>query len=435
MATKRGHDFDDVPVSGSEKPPQVKELVSLLEFSDKFTTLRLVGKLFAYGTHWVNVKKRDGSRTSFPTACLAFDPETGQRDSTKKCPWCDHEREHPQPKDQADRNKFFGSSFSTDYYVNAISRTLQKRIGTTLDTPTKIEAKTGFKQKDSDTQTPFVVLRLTPSLVRSIKGLKELNVHEDENGDSTAYAITHPKFGCDVSIKYDKDAAGAAKYPVQIGSAAPLKAVEKKFLQWDLSDLVQSRSYEEELVEYKRWAEKLGFGSKKKSSKDIDEEDEDTGLDDEDEEDEKPVKKITKPVAKKPAKPKYEEEDEDEDEDPDEDEDEDEEPVKKPAKKAAKKPSPFEEDEEDDADEDEDPAPKKKPLKKAAKKVEDEDEEDEEEKPAKRPVKKPAKKVADEDEEDIDEEDEDPPPKKTTKKPVKKAAKPKFEDEDEEDDY
>ena len=430
MATKRGHDFDDVPVSGSEKPPQVKELVSLLEFSDKFTTLRLVGKLFAYGTHWVNVKKRDGSRTSFPTACLAFDPETGQRDSTKQCPWCDHEREHPQPKDQADRNKFFGSSFSTDYYVNAISRTLQKRIGTTLDTPTKLEAKTGFKQKDSDTQTPFVVLRLTPSLVRSIKGLKELNVHEDENCDSTAYAITHPKFGCDVSIKYDKDAAGAAKYPVQIGSAAPLKAVEKKFLQWDLSDLVQSRSYEEELVEYKRWAEKLGFGSKKKSSKDIDEEDEDTGLDDEEDEDDKPVKKTNKPAPKKTAKPKYEEEDE---EDLDEEDDEDE-PVKKPAKKATKKPSPFEDDEEDD--EDEEPAPKKKPVKKAAKKVEDED--DEEDKPTKKPVKKPAKKVADEDEEDLDEdeeEDEDPPPKKTAKKPVKKATKPKFEEEDEEDDY
>ena len=160
MATKRGHDFDDVPVSNTEKLPQVKELVSLLEFSDKFTSLRLVGQLFAYGTHWVNVKKRDGSRTSFPTACLAFDPETGQRDSTKKCPWCDHEREHPMPKEQADRNKFFGSSFSTDYYINAISRTLQKRIGDTVDTPTKAETKAGFKQKDSDTQTPFVVLRL-----------------------------------------------------------------------------------------------------------------------------------------------------------------------------------------------------------------------------------------------------------------------------------
>lgn len=428
MATKRGHDFDDVPVSGSEKQPQVKELVSLLEFSDKFTSLRLVGKLFAYGTHWVNVKKRDGSRTSFPTACLAFDPETGQRDSTRKCPWCDHEREHPQPKEQADRKNFYGSSFSTDYYVNAISRSLQKRIGTTLDTPTKVEAKTGFKQKDSDTQTPFVVLRLTASLVRSIKGLKELNVHEDENGDSTAYAITHPKFGRDVSIKYDKDAAGAAKYPIQIGGEAPLKAIEKKFLQWDLSDLVQSRSYEDELVEYKRWAEKLGFGVKKKSSKDIDEEDEDTGLDD-DEEDEKPVKKATKPAAKKTAKPKYEEEDEE-----DLDEEDEEEQVKKPAKKAAKKPSPFEEEEDE---EEEEPAPKKSVKKPVKKVVDDEDEEEEEEKPAKKPVKKPAKKVVEEEEdsEEDEDEDEDPPPKKAVKKPVKKTAKPKYEEEDEEDDY
>ena len=443
MATKRGHDFDDVPVSNTEKLPQVKEIVSLLEFSDKFTTLRLVGKLYAYGTHWVNVKKRDGSRTSFPTACLAFDSETGQRDSTKKCPWCEHEREHPQPKDQADRNKFFGSRFSTDYYVNAISRSLQKRIGTTVDTPTKHEAKTGFKQKDSDTQTPFVVIRLTPSLVRSIKGLKELNVHEDENGDSTAFAVTHPKFGRDVAIKYDKDAAGPAKYPLQIGSDAPLKAVEKKFLQWDLSDLVPTREYKDELNEYTRWAEKLGFGAKKKSAKDIDDEDADSGLDDDEDEDDKPVKKAAKPAPKKAAsKPKYEEEDEDEDED------EDDEPVKKPVKKAtAKKPAPWsEEDDEESEEEDEEPA-RKKAVKKPAKKVVDEDEsddedEDEDEKPVKKSAKpapkKPVKKVVEEDEDEDDDSDEDEEP--VVKKPVKKAPaktskKPKYEEEDEEDEY
>lgn len=441
MATKRGHDFDDVPVSNTEKLPQVKELVSLLEFSDKFTTLRLVGKLYAYGTHWVNVKKRDGSRTSFPTACLAFDSETGQRDSTKKCPWCEHEREHPQPKDQADRNKFFGSSFSTDYYVNAISRSLQKRIGTTVDTPTKHEAKTGFKQKDSDTQTPFVVIRLTPSLVRSIKGLKELNVHEDENGDSTAFAVTHPKFGRDVAIKYDKDAAGAAKYPLQIGSDAPLKAVEKKFLQWDLSDLVPTREYKDELNEYTRWAEKLGFGAKKKSAKDIDDEDADSGLDDDEDEEDKPVKKAAKPAPKKAAsKPKYEEEDEDEDDS--EDEDEADEPVKKPVKKAAaKKPAPWsEDDDEDSEEEDEEPAPKKSVKKPATKKkvVEEDEEDEEDEKPVKKPApKKTVKKVVEEDEEEEEaEEDEEPVVKKPVKKaPAKTSKKPKYEEEDEEDEY
>lgn len=417
MTTKRGHDFDDVPVSSNEKLPQVKELVSLMEFTDKFITLRLVGKLYAYGTHWVNTKRRDGSRTSFPTSCLAFDQETGQRDSTKECPWCDHERKHPQPKDAAERTKYFGSSFATDYYINALSRPLQKRIGTTVDAPTKAEAKTGFKSKESDTQTPFVVVRLTPSLVRSIKGLKELNVHEDENGDSTAYAITHPKFGRDISIKYDKDAAGAAKYPTQLGGDAPMKAVEKKFLQWDLTDLVPSRSYADELTEYTRWADKFGFSAKKKSSKDIDDEDSDSGLDDD--EDEKPVKKSTSKAKPSPAKkPKYEEEDEEDAED-----EEDEKPVKK---SSGKKPAPWsepEEDEEEDSDgeQEDEEKPKRKPVAKS--------------KPA---ARKPAKDEDDDEAEDDEDEDEDEKParKPAPKKPAAKSTKkPKYEEEDEEDEY
>lgn len=417
MTTKRGHDFDDVPVSSNEKLPQVKELVSLMEFTDKFITLRLVGKLYAYGTHWVNTKRRDGSRTSFPTSCLAFDQETGQRDSTKECPWCEHERKHPQPKDAGERAKYFGSSFATDYYINALSRPLQKRIGTTVDAPTKVEAKTGFKSKESDTQTPFVVVRLTPSLVRSIKGLKELNVHEDENGDSTAYAITHPKFGRDISIKYDKDAAGAAKYPTQLGGDAPMKAVEKKFLQWELTDLVPSRSYADELTEYTRWADKFGFSAKKKSSKDIDEEDSDSGLDDDDE-DEKPVKKSTSKTKPSPAKkPKYEEEDEEEDEEDAEDE--------KPVKKSSgKKPAPWsepEEDEEEDSDEEqeEEEKPKRKPVAKS--------------KPA---ARKPAKDDDDDDDDAEEDEDEKPARKPAPKKPAAKSTKkPKYEEEDEEDEY
>lgn len=416
MTTKRGHDFDDVPVSSNEKLPQVKELVSLMEFTDKFTTLRLVGKLYAYGTHWVNTKRRDGSRTSFPTSCLAFDQETGQRDSTKECPWCEHERKHPQPKDAAERSKYFGSSFATDYYINAMSRPLQKRIGTTVDAPTKAEAKSGFKIKDSDTQTPFVVVRLTPSLVRSIKGLKELNVHEDENGDSTAYAITHPKFGRDIAIKYDKDAAGAAKYPTQLGGDAPLKAVEKKFLQWDLTDLVPSRSYTDELTEYTRWAEKFGFSSKKKSAKDIDDEESDSGLDEDDED--VPAKKVStkKPVAKPTAKkPKYEEEDDESEED------EEEKPVKK---SSSKKPAPWSEDEESDPEEDDEEEEEEKPKRKTAAKPVSK-------KPA---VRKPAKEEEEDEDDESDEDEEEEPVKKApTKKPVSK--KPKYEEEDDEDEY
>ena len=407
MATK-GYDLDDAPVSGArEKAPRVEELVDLMELGDRYVTVRIASPLFAYGIHWVKTKRKDGSLTSFPVACSAFDSDTGQRDSTKSCPWCDHMSEHPEPKDMNARKGFIGVSFAVDYYVNVISRALQKKI-TEPETPTKEEQKTGFKSKESDTPTIFRVLRLTAGVIRAIKGLKDLNVREVD-GESQAYAVSHPKYGADISLKYDKDAAGAAKYPVQMGAPSIIKKSEKAFLPWDISNLVTTPSLEVQKSEYAAWAERMGFKKKGKKKEDIEEDDEDTGLDDDDDEDEPKPKKKT-PVK---AKSKYEDEDEDEDDAPPakskkkvvEEEDEEEPVVKK--KPAAKK-KVVEEEEEDD---DEEPVVKKKPEAKANKKkavVEDDDEDDspfkddEDEDEPKPKAKKPAKKKPADDEDDDD---------------------------------
>lgn len=409
MATK-GYDLDDAPVSGArEKAPRVEELVDLMELGDRYVTVRIASPLFAYGIHWVKTKRKDGSLTSFPVACSAFDSDTGQRDSTKKCPWCDHMSEHPEPKDMNARKGFIGVSFAVDYYVNVISRALQKKI-TEPETPTKEEQKTGFKSKESDTPTIFRVLRLTAGVIRAIKGLKDLNVREVD-GESQAYAVSHPKYGADISLKYDKDAAGAAKYPVQMGAPSIIKKSEKAFLPWDISNLVTTPSLEVQKSEYAAWAERMGFKKNGKKKEDIEEDDEDTGLDDDDDEDEPKPKKKT-PVK---AKSKYDDEDEDDAppakskkkfvEEDDEDDDEDKPVVKK--KPATKKKAVEEEDEEDD----DEPVVKKKPEAKANKKkavVEDDDEDDspfkddEDEDEPKPKAKKPAKKKPADDEDDDD---------------------------------
>ena len=378
MATK-GYDLDDAPVSGArEKAPRVEELVDLMELGDRYVTVRIASPLFAYGIHWVKTKRKDGSLTSFPVACSAFDSDTGQRDSTKKCPWCDHMSEHPEPKDMNARKGFIGVSFAVDYYVNVISRALQKKI-TEPETPTKEEQKTGFKSKESDTPTIFRVLRLTAGVIRAIKGLKDLNVREVD-GESQAYAVSHPKYGADISLKYDKDAAGAAKYPVQMGAPSIIKKSEKAFLPWDISNLVTTPSLEVQKSEYAAWAERMGFKKNGKKKEDIEEDDEDTGLDDDDDEDEPKPKKKT-PVK---AKSKYDDEDEPK-------------PKKKTPVKAKSK--------YDDEDEDEDDAP---PAKSKKKVVEDDDEDDspfkddEDEDEPKPKAKKPAKKKPADDEDDDD---------------------------------
>lgn len=414
MATK-GYDLDDAPVSGArEKAPRVEELVDLMELGDRYVTVRIASPLFAYGIHWVKTKRKDGSLTSFPVACSAFDSDTGQRDSTKKCPWCDHMSEHPEPKDMNARKGFIGVSFAVDYYVNVISRALQKKI-TEPETPTKEEQKTGFKSKESDTPTIFRVLRLTAGVIRAIKGLKDLNVREVD-GESQAYAVSHPKYGADISLKYDKDAAGAAKYPVQMGAPSIIKKAEKAFLPWDISNLVTTPSLDVQKSEYAAWAERMGFKKKGKKKEDIEEDDEDTGLDDDDDEDEPKPKKKT-PVK---TKSKYDDEDEDEDDVP-------------PAKSKKKV---VEDEDEDDEDEDK-PVVKKKPA--AKKKVVEEEEEDDDEEPVvkKKPEAKANKKkavVEDDDEDDSpfkDDEDEDEP-KPKAKKPAKKKP---ADDEDDDDVY
>jgi hypothetical protein len=418
MATK-GYSLDDAPVGGGrEKAPRVDELVDLVELNAKFTTVRIVGDLYAYGIHWVKTKRRDGSLTQFPVGCSAFDPDTGQRDSTKECPWCSHMAEHPEPKDANARKGHIGVSFAVDYYTNVIMRSLQKKI-TTPEEPSRTEAKSGFKDKESDTPTIFRVLRLTAGTIRTIRGLRDLNVHEGEDGESNAYPVSHPKYGADIALKYDDDAAGAAKYPVQLGQQSPLKKSEKGFLQWDISNLISVPDLKTQESEYAAWAERMGFGKKKKKPVQADDEDDDTGSGLDDDEDEAPKAKTKKkptrnydeddeeelPKAKSKKKPVVDEEEDDEELPKAKSkkkpvvEDDDEEEVPKPTKKKV----PAFDDEEDDEEE--------KPKAKVKKKPVVDEDDDEEEKPKAKAKKKPV--IEDDDDEEV------PPPKsKAKKKPV-----------------
>lgn len=404
----KGRDIDEVQGSAA-KSKRPSDVVDLFKLGPKYTTVRFVGPVFMYGGHWVKTKNKEGKPANFYTGCLAFDPETGRKDSSKKCPWCDHEGEEVR--------------FAIDYYSNALIRREQKNQPERLSKPTKGEEASGFKDKESDTWTPYGAIRMPYSVIRGLKELKELNVHEDAEGTSTAYNVSHVKYGIDVMIKKDDTAAPAQMYSVQKGEHKPIRKEERSFLQWDLSDLAAIPDPAATNKDYLSWAKKMGFIVK---GPDIDEEDEDT------------------PRAKKKAKADPEDdksgfEDDDEDDIPkakakkkpvvEEDDDEDDEPV--PKSKAKKKPV------VEDDDEDDEPVPKSKAKKKP---VVEEDEDDEDDMPKAKAKKKP---VVDED----DDEDDEPTPKaKAKKKPVveddeddepvpksKSKKKPVVEDDDDEE--
>lgn len=405
----KGRDIDEVQGSAA-KSKRPSDVVDLFKLGPKYTTVRFVGPVFMYGGHWVKTKNKEGKPANFYTGCLAFDPETGRRDTSKKCPWCDHDGEEVR--------------FSIDYYSNALIRREQKNRPERLTKPTKTEESSGFKDKDSDTWTPYGAIRMPYSVIRGLKELKELNVHEDSEGTSTAYNVSHPKFGIDVMLKKDDTAAPALMYSVQKGEHKAVSKEERTFLQWDLSDLAATPDPKAINDDYVRWAKKMGFVVKgsdddeddeaprgKKKAK-ADPEDTKSGFEDDDEDD--------MPKAKPKKKPPVDEDDEDDEPTPkskakskapiDDDEDDEDD---LPKAKAKKKP-PVDEDEDD---EDDLPTPKTKSKAKAKPPVDEDDEDDEPAPKAKAKAKRPPVE---------DDEDDEPVPKS-------KKKKPPVEDDDDED--
>lgn len=428
---KKSSDIEKTrPVVGRQEQPKITDMVEMLDWpkGGKSTTVRPVGPIAARGVHKIKVKKRDGSETEITKSCLAFDVASGERDTTKKCPYC------KLPASMA--------RYSTVYFINVISRELQEDKPNKLKPLTKEEKSTGFKSIDSDSWTPARVMRAPSSLALRFKQLGEKNLVKSKTGDKKAYPVTHEKYGFDLDVSFDKTLPAANMYSADRaenpdgGRYSPITEEENEILLWNTDPIYEP----EDFATAKKEADSLRT---RYLGEDADEDE-----DEDDDEDDRPAKK--KSAAKGKSKSRDEDEDEDdedEDLDLDDDDDEDEKPSKskKPVKKTTKKSR--DEDEDDEDDEDEDDADEDLDL-------DDEDEDDEDERPSKskKPVKKaPAKKSRrdeddededddsdDEDDEDEDDEDDEDerPAKKSSKKPVKKAPakKSRDEDEDEEDE-
>ncbi len=427
------------PSVGREKAPQLNEQVDLLEWPKKgnSVTVRLLGPVAPRGVHKIKVTKRTGEETEITKACLAFDPSIDDKDSDKHCPYCEMDKSMQR--------------YSKVYFINVIDRRL------TEDAPAKIrktaeEQKTGHKDMDSNSWTPVRVLRVPSTLALRFKTLGERNVVKTKDGEKKAFPATHPRFGFDIDVSFDKSLPAANMYSADRNTEekyTPLTEEEKAYLTYDLEPLYEpedeavAESEAESLSS--RWGDSHPDEKSKRKAKD--EEDDDiprskskknakSKVDDYDDEDDEP-----------PRKKKAKSKNEDDDLDLDDDED-DEEPVrkKKPVAKSKKKVDDDEDDDldlDDDDEDDEEPVRKKKPVSKSKKRTVDEDDDDdldlddddeEDEPPKKKASTKSKKKVVEEDDDldlDDDEDDEEPVRKK---KPASKSEK-KAEDFDDDIPY
>lgn len=464
----RGSDMDSVVVRGSNNAFRMSDVVNMLEYPTKngkpgWVTIRLFGPVYSDAFFWV--KAKPGSPKSFRAPCRCYDPETHQCVPEKYDPWYDeYRRECDENVDNKDRLL----RYSRYFYMQAIVRKLQDNMPA-KNRITAQEKKTGFKDPDSDSYTPVVVVQLTSKVFKAIQDMKEDNIVKLKSGTRKAYNVSDEKFGRDIMIKKDTtpNIAPGDMYQVKLAvdsGRTPLTEEEKEYLTWDMNTIYAPEVSEAEAKrDFEGWARRMGLMKRKVEEPEVDEDDDNT----DDFEEERSTPKLKKKATKKPQVEEDDDfDDEDEDTDDFEDDEEEEATLKKSSKKPVKKSKnvaeeededDFDEDEDSDDFDDEDEEDEPKPAKKTSKKkkpVEDEDddfddddfEDDEDEKPAPKKSSKKSKKVVEEDEDDDfndeDEEDEEPKPtkKSTKKKPVKKSKKVVEEDdedefEDDDDDF
>jgi hypothetical protein len=368
--------------TGRQRDPDWRDNVEMGAVTDgEFMELRPVGDIYKYAQHWVEFKKRDGTKGRFPVTCRNYNSETESFDSSQGCPCCKR-----QVKTRIMTN------------CNYIVRSLQE------DRPAKAKIEVASKGKKfrvvgDKSWSPVRVFSFPGSVAEQLKDVYALNKHkikDPETGEKTMVACepADPKYGCDVRVKFDSTKDAASMYNVQKADHTPLTEEEESYLLFDLDCMFYPDKDEME----KKLAELLD-GAKDKDEDDDDDNDEvppprkkGKSKIDADDDDEKPAKKKKKPV--------------------DEDDDEDEKPAKKKKKPA--------EDDDDDADDDTDDEDEK-PAKKKKKPAEDDDA-DEDEKPAKK-----KKKPAEDDDDDADDDDEKPAKKKGSKPKCYGAYKRKSE--------
>jgi len=290
----------------------------------------------------IGLKFREREVFSFAKPCLAWSHELGATDTEKPCPYCDLEK----------------GRLNITYYMNAIDREAQSKY-TDGGKLTKEEKNTGFKELDSASTTPVVVMRFPTTVSAKLQERGETNIHKVKTKDGKvikkAFDISHVRFGRDISLKFDRKKEGANMYEIERAEHTPLTEEELDYLIWDIEDVLEQEDPKSASAEAARIS--------KMHHKTDDAEEAETEEETYDAEEARNPKKGRKqaPVV-------------DEDEDAfDEDEDEDEEEEAPPKKASRKKHKVVEEESEE---EEEAPSPKRKRRSKPESAEEEFDEDD-----------------------------------------------------------
>lgn len=267
--------------AGGNRAPRIDDLVDILKLEDEFISIRLIGGVMPYAQHWIPIQTSKGE-IKVPKVVPNFDPFTDSYDDTIKNPYKD----------------IPGCQTQKHYYVNCIVRDLQEQEPRKKEKPSKEERKSGIIAKGSKTWNPVRVLRIPSGVAKQFQQLISMNKHKIK-GKTMQCELSDPKYGCDIHILFNPEAAGAQKYMVQKGEHSPLTEKEQAYLMYDL-DFTKSAMKPETEEKIKQEAKSLL--SKIPEAEDFDDDDDDDDIDLSKSKSKKKKKKKSKSKDKKDKK-------------------------------------------------------------------------------------------------------------------------------------
>ena len=237
-----GSDLKDVELPGGNAP-RVESMVDMADFSDgEWHQVRLWPGVFGLATMWLDVKKKDGSYTQIPRSLLNFDIQRASFDDKKECPYYNHRN------DVTCRGEP-GGQINVHYYCNVLDRAVQDAEPKKVKI-SKGEKASGFKEKGSKSWTPLRVARFPRTVIGKLMKLQELNRQKGKS-----YPLSDAIHGHDIYVYYNKDAAPANMWDVQLDTRGSTKLTEEEqsYLMWDIEKVLSDIQGQESLAEAEKW--------------------------------------------------------------------------------------------------------------------------------------------------------------------------------------
>lgn len=233
--------FGKMDTSNSAAGGKAEELVNLIAFDENYVELRFIGTPLCI-TQYKFEQGKGSDRMFRMRNANNFDDYGARTSKTSQYVEADLPYEGIQQY----------------FFVNCIVRKWQDQ-GRKDPGFSKSELKSGVLSKQ--TNNTFVkVARLTPTMVKKLKALGEMNKYKNDS-----YDILDPIYGRNVSIMYEKKGGQFGSYEIQTGDRAAITKKEAAYPLWDLS-VLKDKPVENIEADIKKLQKDFGVKGKKKKS-------------------------------------------------------------------------------------------------------------------------------------------------------------------------